>query len=198
MAGGVDYFSKPFDPEILKMKVGIYAAFREKKDVLRQREFHIRETEEILKAGRKLSAILESLPVGVLISDVQGRICQTNSEVARICEVEEHIERDSYGEILGWWDGRGQMIKEDGGPLARALLKGESAHNEIIQIQTAEGTNKTLVASASPLLGLDDKIVGAVVVVQDVTESKRIEEDFEQRIAKLVSLSVDLEKSIRH
>ncbi len=180
------------------MKVGIYAAFREKKDVLRQREFHIRETEEILKAGRKLSAILESLPVGVLISDVQGRICQTNSEVARICEVEEHIERDSYGEILGWWDGRGQMIKEDGGPLARALLKGESAHNEIIQIQTAEGTNKTLVASASPLLGLDDKIVGAVVVVQDVTESKRIEEDFEQRIAKLVSLSVDLEKSIRH
>src|SRR5678816_2213059 len=27
-AGGIDYFTKPFDPDILRLKVGIYAAFR--------------------------------------------------------------------------------------------------------------------------------------------------------------------------
>ena len=34
--------------------------------------------------GRKLSSILDSLPVGILISDLDGRICQTTETVARI------------------------------------------------------------------------------------------------------------------
>ena len=62
--GGIDYFSKPFDPEILKMKIAAYAAFRLKADLLRERELHIRESEELLRVGRKLSSMLESLPVG--------------------------------------------------------------------------------------------------------------------------------------
>src|SRR5262249_49743286 len=33
--GGVDYFSKPFDPAILKLKVAIYASFRLKAELLR-------------------------------------------------------------------------------------------------------------------------------------------------------------------
>ena len=38
--GGIDYFSKPFDPEILKMKVAVYASFRRKADFLKERERH--------------------------------------------------------------------------------------------------------------------------------------------------------------
>ena len=36
--GGIDYFSKPFDPEILKLKVGIYASFGQKTALLKERE----------------------------------------------------------------------------------------------------------------------------------------------------------------
>ena len=85
-AGGVDYFTKPFDPDLLRLKIGIYASFRQRAAVLRERERQIKETEDLLRAGRKLSLLLESLPVGVLISDVDGRICQANDEVARICK----------------------------------------------------------------------------------------------------------------
>src|SRR5690349_11762158 len=61
-AGGIDYFGKPFDPEILKLKLRIYSTFRNRETFLRQREKHLRESEELLRVGRKLSSVLESLP----------------------------------------------------------------------------------------------------------------------------------------
>lgn len=196
--GGVDYFSKPFDPEILKMKISIYANFRQRGELLKERERQIQETEELLKAGRKLSSVLESLPVGVLISDIDGRICQTNGEVTRICKVASPEDTRAYGELLGWWDSGGQLIKGEGGPLARALHSGQSSHNELMEIRCLGNAKKQILCSASPLLALDGGVMGAVVVIQDVTESKKIEEDLEERITKFVSLGVELEHSARN
>jgi len=193
--GGVDYFTKPFDPEILRMKVGIYALFRTKAAVLKERERQIRTSEELLKAGRKLSSVIESLPVGVLISDTEGRICQTNGEVSRIYKVSEPIEHDLYGRILGWWDEIGNMKSA---PLLRALNEGQTSHNEVIPIRCLDGSPKKVLASASPLRGLGNEIVGAVVVIQDITESKKIEEELEERITKLISLGVELEQRTSH
>ena len=62
-AGGVDYFTKPFDPDLLRLKMGIYASFRQRAAVLKERERQIKETEEILQAGRKFLAFLGNLPV---------------------------------------------------------------------------------------------------------------------------------------
>jgi response regulator RpfG family c-di-GMP phosphodiesterase len=193
--GGIDYFSKPFDPEILKMKVAAYASFRLKAGLLKERELHIRESEELLRVGRKLSAVLETLPVGVLIADVDGRICQTTEEAARILKCVEPAQSDAYGEMLGWWDFAGQMIKDENGPLARALHRVETSHSQPLQIRCFDGTEKTILASASPLHGLDGHSVGAVVLIRDLTESKQIEEDLAQRVTRLVSLGVELEES---
>jgi CheY-like chemotaxis protein len=193
--GAVDYFSKPFDPEILKMKVGIYASFRQKAAVLKERERQIRESEELLRVGQKLSSVLESLPVGVMIADTQGRVFQTNEVITRIFNSVKPMESDTYGEILAWWDANGQLIRKQDGLLARAL-RGESSHNELIHIPTIDGTSKTVVCSASPLRGLDGKIVGAVFVMQDVTESKKIQAALEQRITHIISLGVELEQGL--
>lgn len=192
--GGIDYFSKPFDPAILRLKVAVYASFRLKADFLREREFHIRESEELLRVGRKLSAVLESLPFGVLIADPDGRICQITEEVSRILNTQS-TDADSYGEILGWWDTAGKTLKDTDGPLARALQKGETSHSEPIRIRQFNGSMKAIFASASPLRGLDGRIVGAVILIQDLTESKKIEEDLGNRVTKLISLGVELEES---
>ena len=192
--GGIDYFSKPFDPEILKLKIAIYASFRLKADFLREKELHLRESEELLRVGRKLSSVLESLPVGVLISDPEGRICQITEEVSRILNTGAN-DADAYGELLGWWDTAGKMLKDHDGPLARALYRGESSHNERVRIRRFNGSEKAIVASASPLRGLDGRIVGAVILIQDLTETKSIEEDLEKRVTKLISIGVELEES---
>jgi CheY-like chemotaxis protein len=190
-AGGVDYFTKPFDPDLLRLKMGIYASFRQRGAVLRERERQIRETEEILRAGRKLSGFLESLSVGVLVADIDGRICQANEEVSRICQV-----ADNYGKMLDWWDAEGQLLKERGGPLARALA-GSASHNEVLKIRCADGSLKSIFVSASPLLTNGKHIGGAVVVIQDVSETQRIEAELEDRITRLVSLGVELEHTIQ-
>ena len=197
-AGGIDYFGKPFDPDILRMKIRIYASYRLKGDLLKQRERHIQESEELIRVGRKLSSVLESLPVGVMIADVEGRICQITEEVSRIFRAVEADEGDAYGKILGWWDAKGRTLKDEQGPLACALRRGETSHSEAIRIQCLDGSVKTVVASASPLRRLDGGIVGAVVLLQDITETKKIEEDLEERVTKLIALGVQLEERAVH
>jgi CheY-like chemotaxis protein len=193
--GGIDYFSKPFDPEILKLKLRVYASFRSRDKFLKQRERQVRESEDLLRVGRKLSTMLESLTVGVLIADTEGRVCQITEEVSRLLKSVEPTARDSYGEILNWWNRRGHMIKDERGPLGRVLRGGEAAHGEPLIVQCLDGSSKTIVVSAAPLKGLDNRLVGAVVLLQDITEPRKIEQALEERIARLIGLGVELEET---
>jgi len=193
-AGGIDYFGKPFDPEILRMKIAIYASFRRRASHLEERERHVVESQELLRVGRKMSSMLESLPVGVLISDIEGRICQTTQEVSRILRAAEATENDVYGGILGWWDAGGQMIKESGS-LARALQLGESSHSERLEIRCFDGVTRIILVSTSPLRGVDGGIVGAVILIQDLSESSQIKKDLEERVNRLMGVGVELEQS---
>jgi CheY-like chemotaxis protein len=193
--GAVDYFSKPFDPDILRLKVGVYASYRRRAAILEERERQIRESEHVLHAARKLSAVLESLEAGIIIADTDGNVCQTNEEVSRIVKSVDAMAADSYGELLGWWDRDGAMLKDGGGALDRALREGVATPNQLVTIHCLDGTTKTLYASTSPLRGLDNAVVGAVIVVQDVTEKRKIEADFEHRITRLISLGVELEQT---
>jgi CheY-like chemotaxis protein len=190
-AGAIDYFTKPFDPDILKLKVGIYASLRQKDALLREREELVRQSEELLKTGQKLSAILQSLPVGVIIADVGGRIVQTNDIVFRICKLLEPIKNDSYGDFLTWWANDGHLFKEKFSAVVQSRL---STHNEIIKIKCFDHTSKDVLSSISPLRGLDDCVVGIVAVIQDISEHRKIEKDIEQRIMKLVSLGIEFEQ----
>lgn len=190
-AGGIDYFTKPFDPDVLKMKVGIYAAFHRKDNLLQEREKRLKQSEEILRAGHKLSAVLESLPVGVIISDVSGGILQTNDIVLKIWKSIEPLKTESYGEFIQWWSSAGQPVKA---AFSAALSTGRSSHNEIMTIECFDGTSKTILSSASPLRALDNQIVGAVAVIQDITEQKKIEAHMEESIMKLVSIGVEFEQ----
>ena len=157
--GAVDYFSKPFDPEILKVKVGIYASFRQRADILRERERQIQASEELRHLGSELSTMLGTLRVGVIITDAEGKIRQVNDEASVLCGSLQELE----GKFLG------------------------SAFNEVIEMRCSAGTLRPLLCTASPLQGLDGGTIGAALVLQDLTERRRIEVDLVQRIAGLRS-----------
>ena len=194
--GAVDYFSKPFDPDVLRRKVKVYASFQQKTHLLREKERQLTEMEELLRAARKHAEVLETLHVGVLISDVDGRICQANEMVLKILNSVDHAKKGAYGEFLAWWDHDGQLLKNHDGPLLRALKKGETTHHETVEIRCFDHTKKSISTSASPLRGHSGDVVGAVVVLRDITAHRKSDEEIQKRIVRLVSPANDARPSL--
>lgn len=192
-AGAIDYFGKPFDPELLKMKVDIYSSFRQKSFLLKERERRVAETEELLKASRKLSSVFEKMSVGVLISDAEGKIFQCNEITSHLLNSERAEGRDHYGELLGWWNHDGSVLKEPKSLLWETLREKKSVYNQKLNIRCPDGSLKTLTASSSPLLESNGEIRGAVIILSDPRESREIEEEFHEKISKLISINVELE-----
>ncbi|HTV41372.1 MAG TPA: response regulator [Candidatus Sulfotelmatobacter sp.] len=193
-AGGVDYFTKPFDPEVLKLKVNIYTSFRQKTELLRERERQIRESEDVLRVGRKLASMLESLPVGIVIADALAHIGQANEEVLKILRSADATHVDAYGEFLNWWQKGGAVLRGPDGPLMRALA-GQPTYKEEVLVTCLDGAKQHIFIDASPLRNVEGNIVGAVLVLQDVTERRKIKADFEERIMRLVSAGIELEQT---
>jgi CheY-like chemotaxis protein len=50
--GAVDYFTKPFNPDVLKLKVAFYASMRQKEALIKEKEEKIKELEMQLQGSR--------------------------------------------------------------------------------------------------------------------------------------------------
>ena len=161
--GGIDYFSKPFDPAILRLKVAHYSSFQQKMYLIQERERRIKETEELLVTGRKLADVLQSLPLGVIIADAEGRVIHFNDQVMEICGFTPFVKTASYKDMLGWWNEDGQLSKVFKGPGTPIIASGESFHHHHVQITCPDGTTKSVLSSASPLKSFDGEVVGMVV-----------------------------------
>jgi CheY-like chemotaxis protein len=193
--GGVDYFSKPFDPELLRLKVDIYASFRLKAELLRERDLQLRQTDELLQVGHDLSAVLEKLPAGVLIADPSGRICQMTDEASRVLVTTETERADVYGQLMEWWAADDNALKQPGGMLERALKQGESFHSQRVAVRCLDGSKKDILASVLPLRGVDGVAIGAVFLVRDIAVAPQIEPELEERVTRLVGDGIQNEES---
>jgi CheY-like chemotaxis protein len=103
-AGGIDYFPKPFNPDILKLKVSIYASFR-------HRERHIREFMDLLGMGRVFSEMMQHWPIGMLLLDARGDVIKITGEIFNVLRAPGRSISD-FGELLGWWDAAGKIVRD--------------------------------------------------------------------------------------
>jgi len=158
-------------------------------------EAALRDREQLLRL------VLDSLPVGVWVTDKQGKIVSGNPEGLRIWAGSRYVGTDQYGEYKGWWADTGKPIAADEWALARAIRHGETSLNEVIDIECFDGARKTILNSAVPIRADGNEIAGAIVVNQDITERKRAEETLRasearlkeaQRLAHIGSWDLDL------
>jgi PAS domain S-box-containing protein len=170
-AGAIDYIAKPFNPDILKAKVDIFANLYIKSRQIILQNRYLLEAEKVLRDAKNARAVIETMPVGVIVADKAGVIYQMNREAARIWGGAKLVGINHYNEYVGWRPD-GQPIQSHEWPLARAIEKGETSQYEIILIQSVDGTKKTILNSAAPIRSETDEISGAVDVMQDITHQE--------------------------
>lgn len=126
----------------------------------------------------RLEAVLEALPVGVVIADAAMRNVQINAEAERIWAgpikqaADQQLDLYAY---QGWWTESEEKIAPTEWALARAVNKGETSIGEVIDIERFDGTHGTILNSAAPVRDHDGHIIGGVVVLQDLTERRQME-----------------------
>ncbi len=147
-----------------------------------------KRTEEALRQNEQLlTKVLEALPVGIWIQDTTGRIVQGNPAGHQIWAGARYVGIEQFGEYRGWWAATGRRIEPEEWAAARAIRKGETSLNEEIIIECFDGTTKTILNSALPIRDETQQITGAVIVNQDISKLKQIQEQA-QRMSRLAAL----------
>jgi PAS domain S-box-containing protein len=149
-----------------------------------------KRAEEALRESEKLlQLVLATLPVGVAVTDPADNIIVANPASKRIwgdviISGSERRERS-----IGFWHDSGKRIAPEEWASLRALSKGETSLNELIDIETFDGVHKIIRNSSAPIRNSEGIIVGAVFVNEDVTERKRAEEETKHQAARAETLA---------
>jgi PAS domain S-box-containing protein len=135
---------------------------------------------------RRLDALLQAAPVGIIVADAGGAVVHVNAENRRIWGLHPMSPNvTGYAEWSGWWaDGsekHGRRLREDEWAMARALA-GDAAPRQVIEIESfdAPGLRRIILNSGAPIRNEGGDIVGAVVAQMDITERVKAEEALRQ------------------
>jgi len=125
---------------------------------------------------RRLDALLEAAPVGIIMADADGEVVTMNAEGRKLWGIQPNgSDTEQYRRRKGWWaDGsgrHGQPIEAAEWVLAEALT-GAPAPRQVIEIEAFDRrrTRRTIVNSGAPVHGAGGAIVGAVLAQMDITD----------------------------
>ena len=143
-----------------------------------------RAKDELETERRRLTVLVESSPVGVMVIDAATRtFASVNKEAERILgmspEPGSTLVRYHEEAIYRRMDGKKYEGHER--PLVRALDRGEVVRAEEILFDLPDGRKVTTLVNATPIYSDGGEIVSAVAVVQDMTpiqEVERLRRDF--------------------
>ncbi|GEM_PF-620961 len=127
----------------------------------------------------RLRAMIDSLPVGVVLVDANGKVLEANdkrTEVWGAKVVKDRIEEHVHS-VRAKWSNNGMPVPKDGWPITRALKNGEFIKGEMIDVIRPDRRHGTLLLSAAPIHDSKGGRIGAVGIQQDVTEQRQLEHD---------------------
>lgn len=122
-----------------------------------------------------LKAVIEALPIGVWIVGPTGEVEFGNKAGREIWGGVRHVGPENYSEYKAWWDDSGKELRPEDWGAYRALRKGEASVGEILKIEAFNQIRKVIWHAAVPVKDGTGKLLGVVVVNQDITRAREIE-----------------------
>ncbi|RPI22063.1 MAG: PAS domain S-box protein [Acidobacteria bacterium] len=155
----------------------------------------INAEEKLEEAKRLLDALMEYVPEGITIADApDGRIRMVSRYGQEL--LGGRHDQMTVPNVAARWkvyesDGITPMLP-DQLPLSRAIAKGETVRQEVVQVNS-EGKRLHLACNAAPIRNKNGEVVGAVVAWRDVTDRKRAEEALRnsERLYRAIGESID-------
>ncbi len=137
-----------------------------------------KRAEDALRLSEDLNrGIVANTPIGIMYLDNKGTIIYENPAMAKMTNVPE-------GEVSKAIGKRIQDIPsiKDTATLEMLhnVMSGEAVHNVEIDYKSFYGKNLTLKVHAAPRRDADDKIIGAIVMCEDISGFKKLEAQFLQ------------------
>jgi PAS domain S-box-containing protein len=158
--------------------IAIFTDITERKLAEEDRERLLKEVD-----GQKarLEAIIEALPVGLMMVDHNGGIVLRNEIAIKIWggKAPTVNSTEEYDVYKAWWTDTGKPVEKEERVASRAL-KGETIVGRMCDIQGFDGSYSATLFSAAPVRDSMGTIIGAVVIIQDITEIRKMEKDLNE------------------
>jgi len=122
-----------------------------------------------------LPAVIDQLPIGVVVARPDGEVLLLNDRVGDIWHVPDGAPLDP----AALWSGLhadGRPYRTGEWPLHRTLRDGVPIHDEQIEIDRLDGSPATISVSAVAVRDGEEKIVAGVMTVADVTDRREAEQ----------------------
>ncbi len=160
------------------------AARQRASDEARRAEAQARRLRE---SEATLRAVLDALPVGVVIAGSNGKILHVNAANNELWGVPpETTSWEQYGEWVGYWPETGRRIQAHEWAMARALHSGEIVTNELVECERFDTKQRRFyLNNAAPVRDPAGNIIAGVVAELDVTDrlaAERALRESEQRL----------------
>ncbi|MCA1991593.1 MAG: PAS domain-containing protein, partial [Coleofasciculus sp. S288] len=138
--------------------------------------------QELQTERARFEAVLQQMPAGVMIADAaSGKLILTNEQAKQMIgyAYEQSLVIEEYEPIVPFEGFRldSQRYAPEEYPLARSLRTGEVVANEEMKLHRGDGRCIFMSVNSAPILDNQEQIVAAVVVFQDVTARKQVEEN---------------------
>lgn len=123
-----------------------------------------------------LNAILQNLHDGIAASDTKSGTVLLNLALQKMVGLtKQEISKQKWRERIGFYNPNSKVALLGEEEPLNTVLDGESIHGRELILKTKHGQEFHVMIDGQPIISEDNKIIGAVVAIHDITDHKRME-----------------------
>ncbi len=134
----------------------------------------IKMVEKALRdSERQLRRIFNLLPVGLWMTDKEGRLLKSNPAGKQIWGVDLLSKADNFDKLKLRHYPSGEEIKTEDWALYKTVRTGESYRNEMLEIDTYDGQKKIILSDTAPVVDESGNVQAVIMIHRDITENEK-------------------------